>query len=345
METSNKQRARLFYSLAFCCAFLALLLLPVLGFRGNFARFEQYYWGAAVLRKGYAAVREFVFQDAYFGKAIRSRDGWLVHSAPASMDDFQRVNLFSEEDLQRIQANLDWTHTALEEQGITFLVVLAPNKNTIYPEYVPEQIPVLGTESRFDQLLAYLAQYGETPVLDLRPALLEEKQEHPVFFSTDTHWNPYGALAATRAMISFLQGSYPQLVPHGVDEYEKAGETRYLGDLAGNYLPGDAGEEGFGLEPKYPRKWVRFNLSDQMPVIVEYVNSGANLPRALVYHDSFMIWQYDFLADYFSKTTFIWSYNVDVNFARGEQPDIVILECTERYLDALTLERPVWNQD
>jgi hypothetical protein len=345
METSSKPRSLTLYSLAFCCAFVGVLLLPLLGFRGDFSAFEQEYWGAARLRKAYATLRQGVFGDTYFGKAIRSRDGWLVHSAPSSLDDFQRVNLFSEEDLERIRANLDATNAALAEQGVTFLVVLAPNKNTIYPEYLPAQIPVLGAESRLGQLAAYLEQYGKAPVLDLRQALLEAKKQHPVFFATDTHWNPYGALAATQAMITVLQSSYPQLRPYRLSDYEKSGVTRYLGDLAGNYLPSAAAEEGFGLEPKYPRGWVRFNLSDQMPVIVAYVNASTDLPRALVYHDSFMIWQYDFLADYFSKATFIWSYNVDVNFAKGEKPDIVILECTERYLDALTLDKPAWNED
>ena len=247
--------------------------------------------------------------------------------------------------MKAIQANLDATYDQLKAQGITFLVVLPPDKNTIYPEYLPAQIPILGEQSRLDQLIAYQMQHGKAPLLDLRPALLAEKKQRPVYFTTDTHWNPYGALLATNEMLLALQNQYPVLKPHDLAEYEKPLGVQKLGDLAGNSLPSAATEEWFGLEPKYPRQWVRYNISDQMPVIVMTVNANPALPRAVIYHDSFMIWQYDFVADYFSKVTFIWSYNVDVDFIKGEQPDIVILECTERYLASLTSKESTWNKD
>jgi hypothetical protein len=339
------ERLALIYPRVFIAIFLVLLLLPLIGFTGDVAQLQQDFWGAAVLRQAYSGLRQYLFHDIYFDKVVIGRDGWLVLGAPGSLDDFQRTHLFSQEDLKAIQTRLDDTYTKLKAQGILFYVVLPPDKNTIYPEYLPTQIPVLGKTSRLDQLIAYQKQYGQAPILDLRPALLAEKQFRPVYFTTDTHWNPYGAFAATQAMLLPLQQHFPGFKLHSLSDYEKPPGIHTQGDLARNSVPSAVGEEWFGLKPKFGRQWVRYNLSDQMPVIVSTVNINPALPRAVIYHDSFMIWQYDFVADEFSKVTFIWSYNVDMNFARGEKADVVFLECTERYLDSLVSPGSTWNKD
>lgn len=344
MATSRRPLVEI-YPVLFCAVFIGVLLLPLLGFQGDFAHFKEDFFGAGELRRVYSAARQYILKDIYFDKVIVARDNWLVYSAPGSMDDYQRSNLFSDEDLRAIQVNLDTTYDQLKAQGSTFLVVFPPDKNTIYPEYVPGQVAVLGKQSRLDQVIAYEKQFGKATVVDLRPALLAEKKQRSVYFSTDTHWNPYGALVATREMILALQSRFPALIPHELSDYDKPLGEQKSGDLAGNWLPSAVSEEWFGLEPKYPRQWVRFNISDQMPVIVMTVNTDSKLPRAVIYHDSFMIWQYDFVADYFSKATFIWSYNVDLNYVKGEQADIVILECTERYLESLVANESTWNKD
>jgi hypothetical protein len=146
-------------------------------------------------------------------------------------------------------------------------------------------------------------------------------------------------------MLLPLAEHFPALKVHDLGDYEKPQGIITQGDLARNYIPSALGEEWFGLEPKFTRQWVRYNLSDAMPVIVSTVNSGSVLPRAVIYHDSFMIWQYDYVADHFSQVTFLWSYNVDANFAAGAQADVVYLECTERYLDSLVSPESTWNKD
>lgn len=332
------------YPLVFCAVFLALLLLPLLNFNLDLAQFQQEFWGAASLRRAYSGFRQ-ALGDVYFDKVIVGQDGWLILSTPGSLDDYQRTNLFSEAELKAIQANLDATYAQLQAQGILFYVVLPPDKNTIYPEYLLPQIPQLGKTSRLEQLIAYQTEHGKAPIIDLRPALLAEKEQRRVYLTTDTHWNAYGALAATREMLLPLREKFPTLKVHGLEDYEKPQGIITQGDLARNSVPSAAGEEWFGLEPKFGRQWVRYNLSDQMPVIVSTVNLDPSLPRALIYHDSFMIWQYDFVADHFGKATFIWSYNVDVNFAVGEKADVVYLECTERYLDSLISGELTWNKD
>ena len=49
-------------------------------------------------------------------------------------------------------ARRDW----LAERGIKYLVVVAPNKNTVYPEMLPGGFEKATDDSQLDQLLRYI---------------------------------------------------------------------------------------------------------------------------------------------------------------------------------------------
>jgi hypothetical protein len=57
----------------------------------------------------------------------------------------------------------------LERRGIRCLFVVAPDKHSIYPEYLPETVSV-HSPTELDQLLPSLDEAGVLHV-DLRPAL------------------------------------------------------------------------------------------------------------------------------------------------------------------------------
>src|SRR4030095_7802133 len=109
------------------------------------------------------------------------------------IQDYQKAEAFTEEELASFQTDLDALSASYAARGITLLVVVVPNKNTIYPERVPSQIPVIGTESRLEQLTSYLQTHGQTQILDLRHPLIAAKAEHEIYYATDTHWNGYGS--------------------------------------------------------------------------------------------------------------------------------------------------------
>ena len=61
----------------------------------------------------------------------------------------------------------DW----LARRGIAYLLVVSPNKSTVYPEFMPPLYPRHRT-TRMDQLAEHLGRHvGGFPLLDLRPVL------------------------------------------------------------------------------------------------------------------------------------------------------------------------------
>lgn len=327
------------YPLLFIIVFLGLLLLPLLGFQGSFRDFPKTFFGYDTLIRSYTGARLVVMKDEIFGDMFARPGPWLAYTGETSMDDYQNAHPFSSDELARIQKNLDGLDVRLSEKGIRFLVVVVPGKNTIYPEAMPSQVAVMGKQSRTDQLLAYQKEHGQAEILDLRPALQQARQERQVYYATDTHWNAFGILAGYNRIIQSLQSDFPTLQAHTLEDFQIVSKGMGSGDLSKEWVQGFVQEAMFHLEPRFPRRTVQFSLTQGTALLpgrmVATYNPEPDLPRAMIYHDSFFNEMIPFLSDHFSWAVYHWAFKVDESFVAGEKPDIVIFEVTDRYLSRL----------
>src|SRR5439155_13611260 len=93
----------------------------------------------------------------------------------------------------------------IRASGRRTILLLAPDKSTIYPEHLPKRIRpfncALSGKRRFWNLVEHHAPAG---VIGLRRAVLAEKARRgstPVYWRKDTHWN---TLAAVRLLVTAL---------------------------------------------------------------------------------------------------------------------------------------------
>ncbi len=278
--------------------------------------------------------------DRLYNQSIRGSDGWLMYSGELSIQDYQNTEPLARSDLKRLQGQLDALDAYLHSQGRTLLVVIAPNKNTIYGRYLPSGIPVLGRKSRLDQFDAFMEAHGKTQVLDLRSALIAASKSEQVYYKTDTHWNDAGAYVAYVQILKALSASYPALQPHPRTDFKEVYGARVMGLPQIMGLP-QLKERSMQLSP-------RFRVQGETSYIplpdgrnVAFVtNQAPVLPSLLIYHDSFYdIGLRKFIEFSFSRvvavpntsTPGIWS----TDWVRSQPSDIVVIEVTERYLNRL----------
>jgi hypothetical protein len=283
--------------------------------------------------------------DQYYDIALAEKGGWFVYNGELSPDDYQNTIPFTPQDLTDIQGRLDQLSEFLTSKGIKLLVIVPPNKNTIYPQYIPPQIPVIGSQSRLDQLIAYEKDHGKVKVMDLRSDLLKASNEHQTYYSCGTHWDGFGAFVAYQEIMISLEKYYPNLKPHELNEYRfinNPGDT-YLGDLV---HVDHSTCSGIDLEPLYNHQliieqnwnaandtaWNYFNPA--APIKITDINVDSSLPRLLMYMDSFGPYLRPLLSDHFSQAVYLWAYPTDALYfdIAIEKPDVVIIEFTERYI-------------
>ena len=280
--------------------------------------------------------RYHLLHETVFPQVLLGRDGWMYYTSEGNLDYYQRVRPLTDGQLGTIRSNLETLQSNLKKQGITFLFVVAPNKETIYPQYLPAGIPQAENPTRADQIIDTLAG-TQVNVLDLRPVLQSAGKSAPVYFKTDTHWNPIGAREAYDAILKNLKPAFPVLQPHPLTDFDQVTETE-SGDLAALiHLKGEVTEPFTALHARFdkPSRGLKNPPAGQMITVMP----DPALPKAVIFRDSFFNGLQPFTSEHFSRCVYVSDLMVDSRLIMEEKPDIVILEVAERYLDRLVDEK------
>jgi alginate O-acetyltransferase complex protein AlgJ len=214
---------------------------------------------------------------------------------------------------------------------------MAPDKHVIYPEEMPSTIQRIGNVSRTDQVFDVLGKAG-IKLVDPRPALLAAKTHERVYQQTDTHWNDRGAFVAYQEVIAAVRAQLPS-VPQAWtrDDFEPVERLTEGKDLAGMIgLTRVLHERDLVLEPRRPRLARTVDPpggqpTDELGRIVTEI-PGSQLPRAVVFRDSFFSGTAPFLAEHFSRMVVLWQNDFDADVVSREHPDVVIQEIVGRHL-------------
>ena len=223
----------------------------------------------------------------------------------------------------------------LADHNIKFYLVVVPDKETIYPEKMPQSIKK-GMVTPTDQIINFLEDNGIS-VIDLRIPLWNAKNiQYELYYQTDSHWNKLGAYVGYLEITAILSKDFNSIKPIIV-KLENVSYTNFesKGDLL---LLLGAQTYPYYREAilDYPVQYSIVSFQDgHKGKIVTQGKKG--LPRALIYRDSMFCNQWQYLANNFSKAVFIWDYlwannMIDSKFIESEKFDIVIIATVERYL-------------
>ena len=163
-------------------------------------------------RKGlirlHAITRFKLFGIASNDKVLLGKQGWFYMGKYFDSIEYARHQRpFSEHELQSWKQILERRRDALRKRGIHYIFAVAPNKESIYPEYLPGWYTRVTRQSRLDQLLQYMREHSDVKIIDLRTPLLAAKKSTPLFYKTDSHWNAYGACAGCESIIAAVRES------------------------------------------------------------------------------------------------------------------------------------------
>ncbi|APW60257.1 alginate O-acetyltransferase AlgX-related protein [Paludisphaera borealis] len=252
---------------------------------------------------------------------------------------YRRVLPVTDRRLKRLQDLLESRRKWAESMGAKFVFVVAPDKSTTYSELLPEWLNPLDGPTFTDQLIDHLKATTNIEIVDLRPALEKAKQPgKPLFYLRDTHWNYEGALVGYHETTRWLKEKFPAITPFGPDDLVRKGE-RHQGDMTQMlHLGTRLSERSHQVLLKSPRSAIVPFEYDSTPVSswaappITYKSHDARLPKALVYHDSFMLLLMPYLAENFDSSIFIRDQRVVTSTVKGYKPDVVIFECVERTL-------------
>jgi hypothetical protein len=303
--------------------------------------FRDHFAFRDTLIEGLAAVKVKEFGNSTNPLVVIGQDGWLFYTPPGDADfsKYRGLAPLSPDELDQWQQLLERRQARLARDHIPYLLVIVPDKQTVYPEFMPANLKKVGEESRLDEILDRLRDsHSPVRVLDLRPALLAAKKTAPVYLKHDTHWNDFGAYVGYRAIMEEIGKltAGKRLPVLGPGDFVQGSVDLTNGDLVGVLGAPSLFDER--VATMTPRVKVAIPTSPTEYIAeIDIDNDDARMPRLVMYRDSFATRLLPMMARSFSVGVYRWGYEFDGDLEKHKL-DIVVNEFVERALDD-----PAWT--
>ncbi len=262
-------------------------------------------------------------------QVVAGKDGWLYFSG--TLDDYLGRDLLSERELYDVVHNLSMMQEFVEGQGGEFYLMIVPNKNTLYGEYMPYYYRA-GESSNLEKLTPLMKEAG-IHYVDLLTSF--ESEEETLYFQRDSHWNNEGALLAYRTLMDEVGKRHETYL--NVPRFSK---EDHVGDIEEMMYPSAVKPEE---EIYFDKEWgyrYQNEVEDNMDSWIETENPHKE-GTFLMYRDSFGEAILPFLADEYGKAYFsrLVPYNLNQVLTYG--PGTVVVEKVERNISDFATDVPV----
>ncbi len=265
---------------------------------------------------------------------LLGKDGWLFLGTNKSIDAYRCIFPFTPEGLQHEIAYTRERTEYLASKGIKYLNVWAPNKENVYPEFLPMWVQKSGGPCRMDQIGETLHKAGLS-YLDLRAAEMEAKRSALAYHKTDTHWNAVGAYFGYRHIATELRKWFPEMRVVEQNALQFVEIPRPGGDLA-RQLDLEKRYAGPQTFEKMARRCKRVEPSVTRPKgtkLEAFDCPGSKGPRVLMFGDSYGNALIPFLAESCSHFLAVeFGPPLDKELVDVEKPDVVIDVHVERQM-------------
>ncbi|MFZ3044430.1 MAG: hypothetical protein WA151_00830 [Desulfatirhabdiaceae bacterium] len=304
-------------------------------------RFETYF-------KDHFGFRDqFVFLNSYvsvkwlgvspLSSVILGKDGWLFWNKNYLSYDFRGAKPMTPVELEQWKNSFEDKQEWMASQGIAYIAGIAPEKQTIYPEFLPDHLQKHKGVSRLTQLENYLQQNSSIRLINWTTPLIAEKKKHQIYYKTDTHWNFRGGLAAYQAMMPYISVLFPGMMAKPGSFFQE----RIIVDHEGGDMAVSMGLQKVFREDQpivQPRFLCGKRWEYDLPLAVRgsyAMGCRTEQLKAVVFRDSYFNFILPFLSEHFGEIIYIWDqYNHELasQLIKKIKPDMVIEEILERFL-------------
>ncbi len=305
--------------------------------------FETYYTDNLPFKSDFVTLNSYI-KYKFLNKSpvdyvIKGKEDWLFYNSKYRGDadeiaDYRGTNHYTNEQLELIKQNVLSKKAYLDEKGIEFYLFIAPNKTTIYSEYVPNYFKPITSKSRVDILVEYLKENTDINIIYPKQELLEAKNQYQVYYKLDTHWNNLGAYIGAKQLINKINISdkLPEL-----NNLVITNSTIKTGDLSSMInIVGWLNDTEYIID-NYKADIVAEIIENENSKL-RYKSNNYNNNKLLMFRDSFTTALTPYLTKEFEESLFIWNHSFNKELIEEENPSIVITEFVERYANLLN-----WN--
>ncbi len=290
--------------------------------------FQDRFFGRADLIGVYSTITGNVFGVSSSDTVIWGEDGWLFFGE--TVGDYEGSSTFDEEQSAKIVRTLEMINEEIIGRGGEFLLAVAPNKNTLYGEYMPDNYVKNEGTSNYDIVLT-----GNYASVDLATAFNEQDRE--LYFKTDSHWNGEGARLAAGVIMEKIEEMTGEAVHFDWQGVEPEATTKE-GDLAVMLYPADTPLEADVMYADAEQEFSgRIRSPEEMNITT--TSDGAPL-NVFMMRDSFTNSLINYFSNGYEQMHYTRIMPLPLEMSEAHEADVYVLEIVERRLPELLLSAP-----
>ena len=288
-------------------------------------------------------------------KAIIGKEGWLFigNSYKKTIDKHRGIYIY-QEDISELAEKVFDLSEYCKERDVGFLMVMVPDKITVFSEYLPDWFTTVEGKPYVNTLAEDLKTYlDEDKFLNLTDTMLDAKETYGTLLypKTDTHWSSLGAYVGYSKIMDALStdGVTHEIVL--LKDYEVvSGVAHDIQKLMGIKKKIDDFDIEVSTDPGLEVEPISLDEDEGSMSVIHYVNDSALQDRrVLILRDSHTKYLIPYLTNTFSNlysvhynSIFEGTYSLGVLMDMFE-PDILLIEVGERQLEAVVVSNPGAN--
>ena len=268
-------------------------------------------------------------------KAMQGKDGWFFYIKKTDGDnlgDFMKKNLMNKDELDKFKERISDAAKWCDDNGIKCIFLICPNKHSVYEEFYPFERP--SGPTRADQFSELFGELG-IPFVYSRDYIISQKQNYgfPLYYETDTHWNPQGAYLSFTQLRDIIASLFPDKSFPKVEYSVAVDYSMTSGDILPMLRVKKAKSTQVSLKPTGCQRTDLYTyIKNDGKNGVHTEGADKSLPRALIYRDSFFGALEPFVSPLFSESEYIWKRfsEEDKEHVLEYKPDLIIFQAVER---------------
>lgn len=276
-----------------------------------------------------------LFNKINSSDVILGKNGWLFYQGEGgiSIHDYQAKTLYTEKQLKKILKNVTELQKWCDDNGMKFVLMLMPNKEHIYREYMPDGIEEVHEEKNIDLVVDYIRENSDIKVVYPKEELLKAKEKYDVYYKYDTHWNDLGAYEGYKCLmknmdISLLSfNTIEKKMYNGGDLSNMAMLSSLVESYQESFIKYDGEIETLYDDNKGNNAYRKFHFESGNGKIFFMGDSFSDAMRPMISRT-------------FEYSDFVHRDTKMFDEVLKEKPDIFVYEMVERYVPRL--EKPVF---
>lgn len=272
-------------------------------------------------------IKNKIFATANDSQVIRGKSDWLFYSV--TLGDYAGVML-DDAAITECADKLDRICYSLEQSGKKPLVMIVPNKNSVYSEFMPAAYGDKSSDSNMMLLNNRLEELG-VPYIDAYSVIMDGKSYDELYLHEDSHWNNTGA----RLVLNEIYRRWGLTDSFSLDDFsiEKVHEP----DLYKILNPSDNHMENQRIYDENVKEAYKYKKHikslDDMKIVTQ--NKNGNGLSVFVYRDSFGRALIPYISSTFDESTYVRQTPYDISDALDSDCEYVLIEIVERNIKDL----------